>query len=189
MCSHQGCRSLKEVPWIMSTLVIWLKQSQILIIYWSGCIWHVCTLFPSRKMLTMPPAATASPLGASHLHTNCWTAAWLPTAEPPSTAWRKSTKVISRLPATEEGLSADISQREREWTRQTEIITFIKLRGDSQGWRRGSESCDCWRWGWEIRRKGEVKGLPNGQYIDRSIYREEEIRALDLSSETGNQLF
>lgn len=109
--------SLKGVSWFyyMSTFnVIWLKQSQILtIIYLSGCIWHVCTQFPSRKMLNMPPAATASPLGASHLHANCWTAARLPTAEPPSTGWRKSTKAISRLPGTEEGPSADVSQRGR----------------------------------------------------------------------------
>lgn len=33
-----------------------------------------------------------------------------------------------------------------------------------------------------------MKGLAKyGQYVDRSIYRAEEIRALQLSSETGNQ--
>lgn len=61
----------------------------------------------------MTPAASASPLGASPLHANSRTAARLPTAAPPSTGWRKSTKAISRLPGTEEGPSADVSQRGR----------------------------------------------------------------------------
>lgn len=104
------------------------------------------------------PAATASPLGSRHLRANWRTAARPPTAEAPSTGWRKSTKVISGLPGTEEGPSADVSQRGRRGKRdgQTEIIAFIKPRGDS---RRGGAMVE----------EDEVKGLTNGECISRSV--------------------